>query len=176
MSLQSEHLSAVNWDATGQIEALTFDLHGETFAFEAVIVREILDMASETLVPGAPPLVGGVINFRGKVIPLADLGLAFGMEAAEATIDSRIVVIEMDVDGEPTLIGLRTDKVHEVTTLARAAAEAAPSVGMRWRSDYVHCLVKRRGEFIVLPDLQAIFSSLRETPHAGAALHHSRQN
>lgn len=165
----------VNWDAAGQLEALTFDLQGETFAFEAMIVQEILDVTTETVVPGAPPLVGGVINFRGKVIPIADLGLAFGMAAADAaTIDSRIVVIEMDIDSEPTLIGLRTDKVHEVTTLDRHASEPPPSVGMRWRADYVHCLVKRGGEFIVLPDLAAIFSSLRETP-SGVAASHPRQ-
>lgn len=89
------------------------------------------------------------------------------MEAAEATIDSRIIVIEIDLQGEQTLVGLRTDKVNEVTTLAKSASEAPPSVGMRWRADYINCLVKRGGEFIILPNLQAIFSSRRDA--AGAA-------
>ncbi len=140
------------------IEALTFDLHGETFALEAGIVREIMDMAAETRVPGAPHFVGGVINFRGKVIPLANLRLAFGMEVKAATIDSRIVVIELDLDGAPTLIGMQTDRVYEVTTLDLAASEPPPSVGMSWRSDYVTCLVKKGSDFIVLPNLQNIFS------------------
>lgn len=143
---------------SGKIEVLTFDLHGETFALEAGIVREILDMVPETRVPGAPRFVGGVINFRGKVIPLANLRLAFGMEESAATIDSRIVVIELDLDGTPTLIGLQTDRVHEVTALDLAASEPPPSVGMRWRSDYVTCLVKKGSDFIVLPNLQNIFS------------------
>ncbi|CAA2143825.1 chemotaxis protein CheW [Hyphomicrobium sp. ghe19] len=143
---------------SGMIEVLTFDLQGETFALGAGIVREIMDMAAETRVPGAPRFVGGVINFRGKVIPLANLRLAFGMEARAATIDSRIVVIELDLDGTPTLIGLQTDHVHEVTTLDLAASEPPPSVGMRWRSDYVTCLVKKGSDFIVLPNLQTIFS------------------
>ncbi len=143
---------------SGMIEVLTFDLHGETFALEAGIVREILDMTPETRVPGAPRFVGGVINFRGKVIPLANLRLAFGMEAKAATIDSRIVVIELDLDGTPTLVGLQTDRVHEVTALDLAASEPPPSVGMRWRSDYVTCLVKKGSDFIVLPNLQNIFS------------------
>jgi purine-binding chemotaxis protein CheW len=169
MSGAVEHSMVVNWDAAGQVEALTFDLQGEIFAFEATIVREILDMAAVTAVPGAPALVGGVINFRGKVIPLADLRLAFGMEAAEATIDSRIIVIEMDIDGEPTLIGVRTDKVHEVTSLAQDQSEPPPSVGMRWRADYVHSLVRRGGEFIVLPDLPTIFASLGDATAAGGA-------
>jgi purine-binding chemotaxis protein CheW len=156
-----------HWNYAEEVEVLTFDLNGETFALEAVIVQEILDLLPETAVPGSQPFVASVINFRGKVIPLADLRLAFGMEAAEATIDSRIIVIEIDLQGEQTLVGLRTDKVNEVTTLAKSASEAPPSVGMRWRADYINCLVKRGGEFIILPNLQAIFSSRHDA--AGAA-------
>ncbi|API54500.1 chemotaxis protein CheW [Rhizobium leguminosarum] len=156
-----------HWSYAAEVEVLTFDLNGETFALEAVIVQEILDLLPETAVPGSQPFVASVINFRGKVIPLADLRLAFGMEAAEATIDSRFIVIEIDLQGEPTLVGLRTDKVNEVTTLAKSASEAPPSVGMRWRADYINCLVKRGGEFIILPNLQAIFSSRHDA--AGAA-------
>ncbi|MGO6815231.1 chemotaxis protein CheW [Rhizobium leguminosarum] len=156
-----------HWSYAEEVEVLTFDLNGETFALEAVIVQEILDLLPETAVPGSQPFVASVINFRGKVIPLADLRLAFGMEAAEATIDSRIIVIEIDLQGEQTLVGLRTDKVNEVTTLAKSASEAPPSIGMRWRADYINCLVKRGGEFIILPNLQAIFSSKHDA--AGAA-------
>ena len=155
-----------HWNYADEIEVLTFDLNGETFALEAVIVQEILDLLPETAVPGAQPFVASVINFRGKVIPLADLRLAFGMEASEATIDSRIIVIEVDLQGEQTLVGMRTDKVNEVTTLTKNASEPPPSVGMRWRADYINCLVKRGGEFIILPNWQAIFSSRHET--AGA--------
>ncbi|MGB8291476.1 chemotaxis protein CheW [Rhizobium ruizarguesonis] len=155
-----------HWSYSEEVEVLTFDLNGETFALEAVIVQEILDLLPETAVPGSQPFVASVINFRGKVIPLADLRLAFGMEAAEATIDSRFIVIEIDLQGEQTLVGLRTDKVNEVTTLSKSASEAPPSVGMRWRADYINCLVKRGGEFIILPNLQAIFSSRHDA--AGA--------
>lgn len=145
--------------AADEFEVLTFNLHGETFALDAVMVQEILDVLPETKVPGSDAFVGSVINFRGRVIPLADLRLAFGMEASEATIDSRIVVIELDLKGETTLVGLRTDKVNEVTTLAMKASEAPPSVGMRWRPDYIAGLFKRGGEFIIRPNLQAIFAS-----------------
>ncbi|AGS23320.1 chemotaxis protein CheW [Rhizobium esperanzae] len=156
-----------HWSYAEEVEVLTFDLNGETFALEAAIVQEILDLLPETAVPGSQPFVASVINFRGKVIPLADLRLAFGMEAAEATIDSRFIVIEIDLQGEPTLVGLRTDKVNEVTTLAKTSSEAPPSVGMRWRADYINCLVKRGGEFIILPNLQAIFSSRHDAAGAG---------
>jgi len=147
------------WSGEEELSVLTFNLNGETFAIEAIVVQEILDLLPETVVPGSMPFVGSVINFRGKVIPLADIRLAFGMIATETTIDSRIIVIELDIESEPTLIGIRTDKVNEVTTLAKVASEPPPSVGMRWRADYINCLVKRGGEFIIVPNLQAIFSS-----------------
>lgn len=143
----------------GPIEALTFDLQGETFALEAGLVREVLDMLPETAVPGAPPFVGAVINFRGRVIPLVDLRLAFDMTAGITTIDSRIVVIEYDLDGEPTLIGLRADKVHEVTSITLDTTEHAPRVGMSWRADFIRLLARRNGDLIVIPDLDQIFAA-----------------
>jgi purine-binding chemotaxis protein CheW len=150
------------WGTGDELSVLSFNLNGETFAIEATVVQEILDLLPETHVPGSKPFVSSVINFRGKVIPLADIRLAFGMEVSEATIDSRIIVIELDLDGEPTLIGIRTDRVYEVTTLARTASEPPPSVGMRWRADYIDCLVKRGGEFVIVPNLNAIFVSQRD--------------
>ena len=147
------------WGADEELSVLTFNLNGETFAIEATVVQEILDLLPETHVPGSKPFVASVINFRGKVIPLADIRLAFGMDVSESTIDSRIIVIELELDGEKTLIGIRTDRVYEVTTLARTASEPPPSIGMRWRADYIDCLVKRGGEFVILPNLNAIFVS-----------------
>jgi purine-binding chemotaxis protein CheW len=146
------------WDNAGHMQVLTFDMQGETFAVEAGIVREILDRIPETVVPGASSMVGGLVNFRGRVIPLADLHMAFGFHLAGVTIDSRIIVIELAMGGEATLVGLKADKVHEVTVLEKAATEAAPRVGMRWRQDFIRCLAKRAGDFIVVPDLERIFT------------------
>lgn len=141
------------------IEALTFDLRGETFALEAGLVREVLDLLPETAIPGAPAFVGAVINFRGRVIPLVDLGLAFGLEPVEATTDSRIIVIEFEIDGVAALIGLRADKVFEVTSIADADTEDAPAVGLRWRADFIRRLAKRGGDLIVIPELSTIFAA-----------------
>lgn len=173
MNTLSETATAPGWTGTEQVEVLTFELNGELFALGAVLVQEIMDLAPETSVPGAGAFAGAVINFRGKVIPLADLRVAFGLERGEPTIDSRIVVIEIDLAGEPSLVGLRTDKVHEVTTLARADSEAPPSVGMRWRPEFIQCLVKREGEFIVVPDLQTIFNQQQDArqPVASSTRH-----
>jgi purine-binding chemotaxis protein CheW len=153
--------SSPPWTDAGEMEALTFDIGGETFALEAAIVREILDLLPETAVPGARPSVGAVINFRGKVIPLADIRLAFGMPPTPPTIDSRIVVIEIDIDGVPTLVGLRTDRVNEVLTLRREDSEVAPRVGMRWPEELIHCLIKHGDTVVILPDLDATFGADR---------------
>ncbi|WP_425288427.1 chemotaxis protein CheW [Sphingomonas gellani] len=152
---------------------LTFDLDGEVFAVEAISVREILDIIPQTAVPGASALVGSVVNFRGRVIPLADLRVAFGMGPAPVTGDSRIVVIEIDLDDQPTLLGLRADKVHEVTALAKCDSEEPPTVGMRWRRDHVRSLVRRDQGLIVVPDLQAIFASATAEPQPATASIHS---
>jgi purine-binding chemotaxis protein CheW len=150
---------ATSAPAGGEIEVLTFEMQDEIFALEATLVREILDMSPLTTVPGAPRYATAVINFRGKVIPLADLRISFGMKAETATIESRIVVIETPIDGTPTLVGLLTDRVNEVTTLDLANSEPPPSIGMRWRPDYIRCLVKRNGQFVILPNLDNIFAS-----------------
>lgn len=155
----------------GELQVLTFDLHGETFALEADLVREILDLASETAVPGAAAFVGAVINFRGKIIPVADLRMAFGLERGEATLDSRIVVIELDLEGNPTLIGLRADKVHEVTTLSLGLTEEPPRIGMRWRQDYVRRLGKLAGEPLIIPDLVAIFAARGAATGTATSIH-----
>lgn len=141
------------------IEVLTFDLQGEVFALEATAVREILDMIPATPVPGADHFVESVINFRGRVIPLADLRLAFGMDRSKESPEARIIVIEIPITDEATLVGLRTDGVREVTTLSDACREPPPSVGMRWRPDYIRALFREDEEFIVLPDLDAIFAA-----------------
>ena len=150
--------SATNAEVGG-MEALTFDLQGETFALEALLVREVLDRAPETMVPSSPPFVSSVINFRGRVIPLADLRLAFDLKVSDSTVDSRIIVIEFDLDGEAALIGLRADKVHEVTTIEETSTEPTPRLGMRWRQDFIRRLAKRNNDVIVVPDLAHIFAA-----------------
>lgn len=144
---------------SGTFEALTLGLGGEVFAIDANSVREILDLISVTVVPGARTFVGGLINVRGKVVPLADLRLKFGMDQTPSTVDTRIVVVEIDLDGEPTVIGLLADKVYEVTEIGHASIEATPDIGMRWRPDFIKGIGKRGPEFIVIPDIVRIFST-----------------
>jgi purine-binding chemotaxis protein CheW len=140
------------------LEVLTLSLDGEVFAIEAGVVREILDPVPVTEVPGARSFVRGMINVRGKVVPLADLRSRFGMEPTPRTIDTRIVVIEIPLDGEPIIVGILADKVFEVTAIPVASIEPAPRIGMRWQPEFIRCIGKRSDDFVIIPDLERIFA------------------
>lgn len=147
----------------GPMKALTIRLQDETFALPAESVREILDLVPVAIVPNAPAFVGGLINVRGRVVPLADLRVMFDMQRPAPDQDTRIVVIEIEAGGEPTIVGILADKVFEVTDIDAASIEEAPRVGMRWRQEFVRGIGKRNGNFLVIPDLNRIFET------AGAA-------
>ena len=139
-------------------QALMLGLAGEVFAIDAKQVREILDPIPVTRVPGAKPYVANLINVRGKVIPLADLRLRFGMPPAAITSDSRFIVLEIDLGGDATTIGIVADKVYEVTELDASTLQKTPPVGMHWQPEFVAGIAKWKDEFIVLPDMAKILN------------------
>jgi purine-binding chemotaxis protein CheW len=147
------------WNGNRSLEVLTFDLQGEMFAVEAVHVREILDLVTITEVPHSDPFVNGLINVRGKVVPLADLRIKFGMEQRPPTVDTRIVVLEIEFEGDPVTVGIRADKVHEVTEVSASVLQETPKVGMRWRSEFIRCIGKRGDNFMVVLDIARVFSA-----------------
>jgi purine-binding chemotaxis protein CheW len=151
-------------------EVLILELQSEIFAIDAHRVREILDVVPITEVPGSRPFVSGLINVRGKIVPLADLRLKFGMPTPPPTIDTRIVVIETEVDGETTAVGLIADRVREVTELVADSIEPTPRLGMRLRSEYIEGIGKRGSDLIIVVDLQQILASTPEaTPRGNAS-------
>ena len=133
-------------------------LAGEMFALDARQVREILDPIPVTRVPGAQSYVSSVLNVRGKVIPLADLRVRFGMPPASITPDSRFIVLEIDLAGEPTTIGIVADKVYEVTDLDTSTLQKAPPIGMRWRPEFIAAIAKWKDEFIIVPNMKQILN------------------
>lgn len=142
-----------------RMQALTLGLQDEVFAIEATSVREILDVVPVTEVPNARPFVGGLINVRGRIVPLADLRVMFGMDRPPPGPDTRIVVIEIDLDGEATIAAILADRVHSVTDIETTSIEEAPKVGMRWNPEYVRGIAKCGEDFIIIPDLGRIFGA-----------------
>lgn len=139
-------------------EVVTLEMQGEIFAIDAHWVREILDMVQVTEVPNAQPFVSGLINVRGKVVPLADLRLRFGMPQSPPTVDTRVIVIDAMVGGEPTAVGILADRVYEVTEIAPAAIEETPRIGLRWRPEYISGIGKRGADFIIILDMEQVLA------------------
>jgi purine-binding chemotaxis protein CheW len=153
------------------LEVLTFNLNGQGFALEASYVREILDLVPVTEVPTSSPFARGLINVRGKIVPLADLRYKLGMEEHPPTIDTRVVVIEVDLDGDLTTIGVLAEKVHEVTSIMPAEMEETPKIGMVWRHEYIRCIAKRDDDFVVVLDITALIESTLQKKQDRAAFH-----
>jgi purine-binding chemotaxis protein CheW len=101
----------------------------------------------------------GVINLRGSVVPVVDLKMKFGLPKTEATMDTRIVVMEIDLDGEITILGAMADSVHEVLELEPGQIQDPPKLGTRWRSEFIRGMGKRAGEFVTIIDIDRVFSS-----------------
>lgn len=142
---------------TGQY--MTFKLGDELFAINVNRVREVLEVTHITRVPTAPDYMRGVVNVRGKAIPVVDLRLRFGLPKTSDTVHSRIVVMELELDGEATVLGGIADSVHEVIELEPASINAPPRIAMRWRTEFIQGMGRRGDEFIIILDVNAVFSS-----------------
>ena len=138
---------------------ITFRLGSELFAIDVASVREVPDLSQITHVPTAPPFMRGVVNVRGSAIPVVDLRLKFGLPVAADTANTRILVLELKIDGEIAVLGGIADSVHEVIELAPAQIAPPPTIAMRWRSEFIQGMGKRGDEFIILLDIAAVFAS-----------------
>jgi purine-binding chemotaxis protein CheW len=131
---------------------LTFFLAGEEYGVEILKVREIIGMMSVTPVPGMPAYVNGVVNLRGKVIPVIDLRLKFSMEAVAQTSESCIIVL--DVQGR--LMGMQVDRVSEVLDIAGGDIEDAPPVGDGADTAFILGMAKSKGRVKILLDIDRV--------------------
>ncbi len=137
-------------------QAVMLSIGGETFAFDAEIVREIIDPIPVTRVAGARSFLPGVVNVRGNVVPLADIRERFGMPHQPDTPDTRFVVIEIEIEGDPVVLAVIADKVHEVTEISGAGAQTTPRIGTRWRPDYIQFITRWNDQFVIVPDLKNV--------------------
>ena len=138
---------------------ITFKLGDELFAIDVARVREVLDLSEITRVPTAPPYMRGVVNVRGSAIPVVDLRLKFGLPAVADSVNTRIVVLELELDGELATVGGLADSVHEVLELDRAQLAEPPRLAMRWRAEMIEGLGKKGDQFIIVLDIARVFAS-----------------
>jgi purine-binding chemotaxis protein CheW len=138
---------------------LTFRLANEIFATDVAKVREILDLTPITAIPRTPEFMSGVINLRGSVVPVVDFRLCFGMSKTETTRNTCIVVVEVMLDNEPTVIGALADSVEEVIDLEPDQIQPPPRIGHQIRTDFIRGMGKRDPQFIMILDIDRVFSA-----------------
>lgn len=144
---------------TETCQYMTFKLGDELFAINVAQVREVLEIPQITKVPTAPPYMRGVVNVRGQSIPVVDLRLRFGLPKTTETVQTRIIVMELQLDGEVAVLGGMADSVHEVIELEPGNINPPPKIAMRWRTEFIQGLGKRGDDFIIILDFNSVFSS-----------------
>jgi purine-binding chemotaxis protein CheW len=148
--------------AAGIIETtqyLTFKLEDEVFALDISKVREVLDFTTITKVPRTPEFMRGVINLRGSVVPVVDLRLKFGMSKTEKTVNTCIIITEVTVDGDTTILGTLADSVQEVMNLEPDHIEPAPKIGTKLNVEFIKGMGKQGEHFTIIIDIDKIFST-----------------
>ncbi len=138
---------------------LTFRLGDELFAANVSKVLEILEIPKITKVPRSPAFMRGVVNLRGNVLPVIDTRNKFGLPSVEDTINSCILVLTIALEDKEIVLGTIVDAVQEVMEIEDSAIQPLPSVGTKYKSEFIEGMVKRDDQFIMILDINRLFSS-----------------
>ena len=138
---------------------LTFGLGAEIFAVDVAKAKEVLDNINITKVPQTPSYMLGVINLRSSVVPVIDMRLKFGMAKAEQTVDTCIIVLEIDVEGESIVIGALADSVREVLDIHQDQIEPPPRLGTKMNTDFIYGMGNCEDGFVIILDIDHVFST-----------------
>ena len=149
---------------------LTFQLANEEFGIRVLKVREIMGIQEITAVPQTPAHIKGVINLRGKVVPVVDLRLKFSLPAAEYTQRTCIIVTQVQGESASVLMGIVVDGVSEVLNLTAAEIEDTPDFGEEIATGYLLGMAKVKGKVKILLDIDKVLSS-QELHNLNAILH-----
>jgi purine-binding chemotaxis protein CheW len=138
---------------------LTFKLDQELFAVDIDKVHEVLEFNTMTKVPRTPEFMRGVINLRGNVVPVVDMRLKLGLSMTQKTVDTCVVISEVAVDGERTVLGALVDSVQEVIDLGASQIAPPPHMGSRIDASVIRGMGKRDDQFIMILDLDRVFTA-----------------
>jgi len=145
-------------EETNANQYLTFTLDQEVFGLEIGKVREVMDYTTLTKVPQTPDFMRGVINLRGSVVPVVDMRLKFGLPMTQRTVNTCVIIVEVELKGEKTLLGALADSVREVMDLGAGDIEPAPKIGTRLNTEFIKGMGKADEKFIILLDFDKVFS------------------
>lgn len=137
---------------------LTFALGEEEYGIEIIKIKEIIGMIPITPLPQTPAFIKGIINLRGKVIPVTDLRLKFGLESTDFTERTCIIVVEMDKPSGALTMGLVVDEVSEVAHIKKEEIELAPHLGVQEEMDFVSGMAKTESRVKILLDIDRVLA------------------
>ncbi|RQD74018.1 chemotaxis protein CheW [Desulfonatronospira sp. MSAO_Bac3] len=159
---------------TGQSNTyLTFYLDQELFGLNIDSVREVLEYTAITKVPRTADYMRGVINVRGRPVPVVDLRKKFGLSQAEQTVDTCIIIVEVEINGESSIMGALVDGVQEVLNISSEQIEETPRLGTAVNMKFILGLGKLENKFVILLDIQAVFSLEELTSMAESSVEQS---
>ena len=138
---------------------LTFKVGGENFAANVNKVLNILELSPITKVPQAPEFMLGVTNLRGSVLPVIDSRIKFGMPVTEFTKNTFIIVLELMIEGEMIQIGALVDSVNEVLEIENDEILPPPSVGSKYKTDFISGVINVNDTFVMVLDIDKVFST-----------------
>ena len=141
-----------------QNQYLTFVLNKEIYAIGILSIKEIIEYGQLTEVPRMPAFIRGVINLRGAVVPVIDLGSRFGKQASVVSRRTCIVILEVMHEGEPQVVGVMVDAVNEVLDIPATEIEPAPGFGARIRADFIRGMGKVDGRFVIILNVDLVLS------------------
>ena len=145
-------------EITTSTQYLTFTLETEVYAVNISKVREVLDYTAITKVPNTPEFLLGVINLRGSVVPVADMRTKFGLSKTEKTVNTSIIIMDIALDGETTVLGALVDAVREVIDMEPGQIEPPPRIGTRLNTEFIKGMGKREDMFIIILNIDKVFS------------------
>jgi len=156
-----------------QQQFLTFMLDEEMFAFGILHIKEILEFGQLTEVPRMPEFIRGVINLRGAVVPLIDLGARFGKHPTQVTRRTCIVIIELDGEDEKHSVGVMVSAVNDVVEIPPDQIEPAPEFGAQIRTDFIEGMGKIDERFVIILNVNHVLSldEISSLAAVGKSLH-----
>ncbi|HVL02498.1 MAG TPA: chemotaxis protein CheW [Dongiaceae bacterium] len=141
-----------------KLQILSFVLDNDFFGMEISNIQEVLEYHKVTPVPRTPDYMLGVINLRGQVVPVIDLRRYFDMQTTDPTVDSCIIIVEMEIEAEKTAIGLLADRVKEVLELNSSDINPPPKLGNKIDNQFIYGVARHDNQFIILLKIHRIFS------------------
>ncbi len=156
-------------DRDGGQSYVVFRLGGEGYALEVMRVQEVLDIESMTEVPGSPKSLLGVINLRGRVVPVYDLRIPFGLSnTSNGSRAQSVLIVETEQGNESGVTGLVVDRVSDVLEFPPDQVQASPQLGLGKTTPFVRGLIRHQDAFLLVLDLNRVFSALASLNGEGA--------